>query len=61
MKKIKILSTSDIHGTLSTYSYIDQSIKPQGLSRYSNVVKKNRERYECIVVDNGDSLQGSLF
>lgn len=59
MKNIKILSTSDIHGTLSTYSYIDQSIKPQGLSRYSNVVKKNRERYECIVVDNGDSLQGS--
>lgn len=59
MRKIKLLSTTDVHGTLSTYSYLDQSIKPQGLSRYSNCVKKNREEFECIVVDNGDSLQGS--
>ena len=59
MRKIKLLSTTDIHGTLSTYSYLDQTIKPQGLSRYSNIVKKNRELFECIVVDNGDSLQGS--
>lgn len=59
MRKIKLLSTTDIHGTLSTYSYLDQTIKPQGLSRFSNAVKKNRELFECIIVDNGDSLQGS--
>jgi 2',3'-cyclic-nucleotide 2'-phosphodiesterase / 3'-nucleotidase len=59
MRKITLLSTTDIHGTLSTFSYLDQSIKPQGLSRYSNVVKQFKKKNECIVVDNGDSLQGS--
>lgn len=59
MRKIKLLSTTDVHGTLSTYSNLDQSIKLLGLSRYSNAVKKHREKYECLVIDNGDSLQGS--
>jgi len=59
MKKIKLLSTTDIHGTLSTFSYLDQTMKPQGLSRYSNCVRQNRDEFECIVIDNGDSLQGS--
>ncbi len=59
MKKIKILSTTDIHGTLSTYSYLDRSIKLQGLSRYYTAVKNNRLNFDCLVVDNGDSLQGS--
>ena len=59
MKKIKILSTTDIHGTLSTYSYLDRSIKVQGLSRYYTAVKNNRLNFDCLVVDNGDSLQGS--
>ena len=59
MRKIKLLSTTDIHGTLSTYSYIDQTIKPQGLSRYATAVNQFRLDNECIVVDNGDSLQGS--
>lgn len=59
MKNIKILSTTDIHGSLSTYSYLDQSIKAQGLSRYSTAIMNNRLNSECLVVDNGDSLQGS--
>ncbi len=59
MRNITLLSTSDIHGTLSTFSYLDQSIKPQGLSRYSTVVKSFSLDNQCIIVDNGDSLQGS--
>jgi 2',3'-cyclic-nucleotide 2'-phosphodiesterase/3'-nucleotidase len=59
MKQKLILCTSDVHGTLSAYSYLDGSLTNNGLSRYTTAVDQLRKQNEIIVVDNGDSLQGS--
>ena len=59
MKQNLILCTSDVHGTLSAYSYLDGSLTNNGLSRYKTAVDNLRHLSDIIVVDNGDSLQGS--
>ena len=59
MKQNIILCTSDVHGTLSAYSKYDGSITHNGLSRYKTAVDQLRDQNELIIVDNGDSLQGS--
>lgn len=59
MKQNLILCTSDVHGTLSAYSYLDGSLTNNGLSRYKTAIDHLREHNDIIVVDNGDSLQGS--
>jgi len=59
MKQNLILCTSDVHGTLSAYSYLDGSLTNNGLSRYKTAVDNLHNQNDIIVVDNGDSLQGS--
>lgn len=59
MKQNLILCTSDVHGTLSAYSYLNGSLTNNGLSRYKTAVEQWRIQNDIIVVDNGDSLQGS--
>lgn len=59
MKQNLILCTSDVHGTLSASSYLDGSLTNKGLSRYKTAVDGLRCLNDIIVVDNGDSLQGS--
>lgn len=51
--------TSDIHGVISATAYHDNLPKPYGLSRYSTALKEIRNSNEVIVLDNGDSLQGT--
>jgi len=61
MKKIRILITTDIHGSLFPHYYHNNEIAPYSLSRISTIIKKFREKEEVIVIDNGDILQGSPF
>ena len=61
MKKefnLKILSTSDIHGTILAKNYADNSLTCSGLSVVSSMVKKERTQ-NTILLDVGDDLQGN--
>lgn len=57
-KPLLIVSTTDVHGTISAYAYHDRLPKPYGLSRFSSALKSYQNQ-EILLVDNGDSLQGS--
>lgn len=54
-----LIFTTDIHGTLSAKSYVNNQLRPNGLSRVSTYVKNLRKTNEVLLADNGDSLQGS--
>lgn len=55
---LRILSTSDIHGSVLAKDYADNSITEYGLSRVSSVIKSLRNE-NTILMDVGDDLQGS--
>lgn len=58
--KIIILETSDIHGYIMPYSYLDGSPVDHGLSIISTIIAEQRnEGGEILLIDNGDFLQGS--
>lgn len=57
MKKIKIVYTSDTHGRLTSYDFIQKTYGPFGLSRLSSYLNMIDEPY--LLLDNGDYLQGS--
>lgn len=58
--EIRILQTSDVHGSFFPYDFI--SLKPAegSMARVSSYVKKLRETYgdNLLLFDNGDILQG---
>lgn len=58
---ITILGTSDIHGQLFSYSYETGQIDERGgMDKLSTIVKKIRkENPNVILVDNGDTIQGT--
>lgn len=56
--RLRILSTSDIHGAVLAKDYADNSETDYGLSRVSNVIKQYRNE-SSILMDIGDDLQGS--
>ena len=58
--KIKILSTSDLHGYIYPYSYADGSSVNNGLARISTLIASLRDE-NTILIDNGDVLEGSPF
>ena len=60
MTKIKILSTSDLHGYLYPYSYADHSPMNHGLARIRTLVDSLRDE-NTVLIDNGDVLEGSPF
>jgi 2',3'-cyclic-nucleotide 2'-phosphodiesterase/3'-nucleotidase len=58
--KIVILESSDIHGYIMPYSYLDGSPVDHGLSIISTLIAEQRnEEAEVLLIDNGDFLQGS--
>ncbi len=59
MLNITCLFTTDIHGTISAKSNINNEMNPNGLSRFSTYLKSQRENNEVLLIDNGDNLQGS--
>lgn len=58
MKKLRILATTDIHGTILSHSYLNNKETNSSLSRISTAIKHYRND-ELILIDNGDVLQGS--
>ena len=55
----KILSTTDVHGNLLAYNFVNSDIANKGLSRFSTFLKEERKKGKVIYVDNGDINQGT--
>ncbi|MCD8282569.1 MAG: bifunctional metallophosphatase/5'-nucleotidase [Prevotella sp.] len=57
---IKVLETSDIHGSFLPYDFINQRPAPGSLARAYTYIKDARAEYgeNVILADNGDILQG---
>ena len=56
---LDIYVTSDVHGCYFSKYYLDDSVKPNSLSKVSAIVRKARETdSDIILIDNGDNLQG---
>lgn len=58
--KLKIVETSDVHGSYYPYDFINQKEAAGSLARLHAFVQKKREIYgnNLILLDNGDILQG---
>jgi len=56
-KRLNIIYTSDTHGRLSAYDFLNQNYGSFGLSRLPNYLKTLETSY--LLLDNGDFLQGS--
>lgn len=58
--ELRIVETSDVHGSFFPYDLIDRKPKAGSMARVSSYVKKLRKQYgnHLILLDNGDILQG---
>lgn len=63
LEHLVILATSDVHANLFSYSYEDsKDTKNNGLARISSYVKNVRkENKNFVLVDNGDTYQGTIL
>lgn len=64
--KLKIMETTDVHGSLMDYDYYTGSTydtgKEKGLVRVATLIKEERaENPNNLLFDNGDLLQGNPF
>ncbi|MFO0337856.1 MAG: bifunctional metallophosphatase/5'-nucleotidase [Acidobacteriota bacterium] len=58
--KVTILATTDLHGHIFPYDYFTQTPAAYGLAKIATLVKQaRREAPEAILVDAGDTIQGS--
>ena len=58
-KHISIVETTDIHGVIMPYDYIEKEALEGSLSAsYSYIKKLRTERDALVLLDNGDNLQG---
>ena len=57
---LRVIETSDVHGSFFPYDFINRQPKVGTLARVSTYVNRLREEYgeNLILVDNGDILQG---
>lgn len=58
--KIRVVETTDVHGSFFPYDFINRKPKAGTLARVSSYVKQLREEYKdnLILLENGDILQG---
>ena len=58
--EIRVIQTSDVHGSFFPYDFIDRKPAQGSLARVSTYVKKLRSVYgdKLLLLDNGDILQG---
>ena len=58
--RIKVIETSDVHGSFFPYDFITRNPKSGTMARVSSYVNAMREEYgeNLILLDNGDILQG---
>lgn len=61
--KITILGTTDVHANIYNYSYEDQKeVENLGLAKIYSVVQKVREENpNTLLIDNGDTIQGTIL
>src|SRR5450759_5670334 len=58
-KSISILETTDVHGVIIPYDYIEKEKLNASLSYSFTYIRQIREKKdETILLDNGDNLQG---
>src|SRR5690606_5703330 len=60
---LTILGTTDIHGNIYNWSYEDGAeVDDRGLAKIYSVVKAVREENpNTILLDNGDTIQGTIL
>ena len=59
-RKLTILGTTDVHGSLWDWSYEDSAPKDGGLAKISTIVNETRAiDPDTILVDAGDNIQGT--
>lgn len=60
---ITVLGTTDVHGNIYNWSYEDgKEIDDVGLAKIYTIVKKVREENpNTILIDNGDTIQGTVL
>ena len=58
--KIRILSTSDIHGIVFPYRYSDNEKAEEGFAKLKTLIDSLRDD-DTIIIDNGDTIAGSAF
>lgn len=58
--KIRIIETSDVHGSFFPYNFIERKDAKGSMARVSSYVNRLRQEYgkNLILLDNGDILQG---
>ena len=58
--KLRLIETSDVHGSFFPYNFIERKEAKGTLARVSSYVNKLRQEYgkNVILLDNGDILQG---
>lgn len=58
-RKVIILETTDVHGAILPYDFIEKSDLKASLASVSGYLKKSGiKREELVLLDNGDNLQG---
>ncbi len=58
--KLRVIETSDVHGSFFPYDFINRKPKAGSLARVSSYVDSLRQTYKDtrILLENGDILQG---
>ena len=60
MKKACFCITSDVHGSILSKNYANNSEVFYGLARYSEAIRQIKRQYDdVLLLDNGDAIQGS--
>lgn len=58
--KLRILSTTDVHGAIFPTNYTSiKQLEKYSLAHVSTLVKRLREDGDILLIDNGDSFQGT--
>ena len=58
-KEVKIVFTTDVHGAIFPYDFIEQKARPGSLAQVYSYVKEQRKQHpNLLLLDNGDMLQG---
>ena len=61
--RVVLVATTDVHGYVTDWDYLQNSPWPGGLSRAVTAVDSLRQKYpgQVVVVDGGDALQGNVL
>ena len=57
-KTLSIIETTDIHGVILPYDYIDKNELNASLASAYSYIKETRSKNATVLLDNGDNLQG---